>query len=114
VDKSNHYSLSAPQIVYKRKVKLECHNLENLWVELLTFQGKLLCTVYRPPNDNEFWVNLDENIDTVKAAAAYGAHELFLDCSSSTSDVLSQPKPSVTASPHPLSDTQLNASHQPQ
>ena len=54
-------------LVYKRRVDLECPYLESMWIELLTCNGKLLiCTVYRPPHFGDFWNNFEQNIETVK------------------------------------------------
>ena len=54
-------------LVYRRKPEFECINLENLWIEVSSYDGKLLiCTVYRPPNSDNFWEQFERNIEMVK------------------------------------------------
>ena len=54
-------------IAYKRRIDLEDNNLESIWLQLNTLEGKvLLCTCYRPPVYNDFWSILDQNLDVVK------------------------------------------------
>ena len=54
-------------IVYKRHVQFESKDLENIWIEVKTKEGTLLiCTLYRPPNYNEFWDHFESNIEFVK------------------------------------------------
>lgn len=48
-----------------RRTDLEINNFESLWVEIRSDNNKfLLCTTYRPPNDNNsYWENLQDSID---------------------------------------------------
>ena len=42
--------------IYKRLLDYEHNNLEMIWIELNTIEGKILiCYLYRAPWDNEFW-----------------------------------------------------------
>ena len=56
---------------YKRLLKYERADLEILWVQLNTVEGKLvLGSVYRPPGgalSNQFWTELDAVIDNIKS-----------------------------------------------
>ena len=62
-------------ISFKRKFNLDCNDIENLWLEINTLDGKvLICTVYRPPNNCDFWKLFNDNIDYVKSEA--GIHHL--------------------------------------
>ena len=55
-------------IVYKRMFHLDCPFIENMWVEISTKSGKLLlCTIYRPPNNNDFWDHITTNLEEVKS-----------------------------------------------
>ena len=58
-------------ITFKRLLEFEYDSqLELIWTEIKTLDGKvLMCTVYRPPNDNEFWDRLEENIEHVKSVS---------------------------------------------
>ena len=48
---------------------MEGDNLEQIWLQLNTVEGKLLLNVtYRPPDFNEFWDVFDINLETVKQA----------------------------------------------
>jgi hypothetical protein len=51
----------------KRRQDLETIDLELLWLEINTKQGKvLLGTIYRPPNSrNKFWTDLESNLVSV-------------------------------------------------
>ena len=43
-------------ITYKRIFKYETPDLEALWIEINTIEGKILiCCCYRPPDNAEFW-----------------------------------------------------------
>ena len=54
-------------ITYKRIYELEKPNVEAIWLQLSTLQGKILiCCCYRPPNDNNFWDNFDTVIEDAK------------------------------------------------
>ena len=54
-------------IVFKRHFDYESRDLENIWIEISTCEGKLfVCTIYRPPNFNDFWDYLDANIEQVE------------------------------------------------
>jgi hypothetical protein len=58
-------------IAYKRKCDYECNSLENMWIEVITKEGKLLiCTIYRPPNNATFWEQFESNIEYVKSESA--------------------------------------------
>lgn len=64
-------------ISFKRRVNFDCKDIENLWLEINTLDGKvLICTVYRPPNNCEFWQLFNDNIDFVKSEA--GIHQLLI------------------------------------
>ena len=55
-------------IVYKRKANLDSQLIENMWVEINTVDGKLLlCNIYRPPSDQNFWENFASNIENIKS-----------------------------------------------
>ena len=54
-------------IAFKRLCEVECKNIEVIWLQLNTVQGKvLLCNVYRPPQNTEFWEHFERNIELVK------------------------------------------------
>ena len=54
-------------IAFKRVIESECPNLEQIWLQLYTKEGKIMiCNVYRPPNFSNFWDLIDNNIDNVK------------------------------------------------
>ena len=54
-------------IVFKRLYDVECNNIEVMWLQLNTIQGKvMLCNSYRPPDSYEFWDHFDRNIELVK------------------------------------------------
>ena len=54
-------------ISYKRKVNFDCRLIENMWIEISTAEGKLLlCNVYRPPNNADFWEHFSNNVEYVK------------------------------------------------
>ena len=65
-------------IVYKRLSDFEIYNdLENIWLEINTLEGKILVSiVYRPPNNNMFWDLLDANIEYVKSIS--NSHYMML------------------------------------
>ena len=55
-------------IYYKRKCNYEAADLESLWFELDSIDGKiLLCNVYRPPNNSDFWPRFENIIEEVIA-----------------------------------------------
>ena len=55
-------------IPYKRRFEWEIKEIEVMWIELRTTEGKLLlCNVYRPPNSDCFWTHFANNIDHVKS-----------------------------------------------
>ena len=55
-------------IVFKRKANFDANNIENIWIEVNTVQGKvLICNVYRPPNNIDFWEHFSTNIEFVKS-----------------------------------------------
>jgi hypothetical protein len=57
-------------ILYKVKPDFYSDVMENMWIELNTVEGKLLlCNLYRPPNDNEFWDKLHSNLEYVKSTS---------------------------------------------
>ena len=54
-------------ISYKRLYEAECKNIEVMWLQLNTIEGKiLLCNAYRPPDYGGFWEHFDRNIEYVK------------------------------------------------
>ncbi len=54
-------------IIYKRMHKYERQNIEALWMQFNTIEGKiLLCCCYRPPNRANFWTDLTDVLDDVK------------------------------------------------
>ena len=54
-------------ISFKRNVNFECQSIENMWIEINTAEGKLLlCNVYRPPNNTDFWEHFNANVEHVK------------------------------------------------
>ena len=55
-------------IVFKRQINLDSPFIENMWVEVSTKTGKLfICTLYRPPNNGDFWDHLSTNLEVVKS-----------------------------------------------
>ncbi len=53
-------------IAYKRLYDFDCRYLENMWIEINTREGKLLvCNIYRPPSNVEFWDHFESNIELV-------------------------------------------------
>ena len=54
-------------IGFKRRLDLESNNIEAIWIQINTVEGKiLLSSCYRPPNYSEFWDNFIVMIDKVK------------------------------------------------
>jgi len=54
-------------LIYRRRLEFECLGLENIWVEISSQSGKLfICTIYRPPNADDFWDQFEFNVETVK------------------------------------------------
>jgi len=57
-------------ISFSRKVEYEAEGLESIWLVVNTCQGPmLLCSLYRPPNNNQFWELLDNNLEYVKSVS---------------------------------------------
>ena len=56
------------KVAAKRRLDLEVEHLEALWIEIRSHNNKfLLCTLYRPPNDNTiFWDNLETSFNLAK------------------------------------------------
>ena len=53
-------------LIYKRIYELESIDVEAIWLQLNTIQGKILiCCCYRPPTDIAFWENFDSVLDNV-------------------------------------------------
>ena len=54
-------------IAFKRIYECECANLEQIWLQLYTNEGKILiCNLYRPPTFQNFWELIDTNLENVK------------------------------------------------
>ena len=50
-------------IPFKRRFDFESNNIEVVWLQLNTLEGKiLLCSAYRAPTQNEFWDNFSANL----------------------------------------------------
>lgn len=48
-------------------IDFDCADIENMWVKINTSEGSLLiCNIYRPPDNNDFWDSLNDNIEYVK------------------------------------------------
>jgi hypothetical protein len=59
-------------VAYKRLHEFEVAGLEAIWVSINTIEGKiLLCSCYRPPDKNEFWLAMDTVIDNIKQSNTY-------------------------------------------
>ena len=57
-------------IFFQRKCNFETQDLEAIWLELHTTEGKLLlCTLYRPPNNGMFWEKIEDVLDIVTTAS---------------------------------------------
>ena len=55
-------------IPHKRRLDLETNDIEIMWIEVRTMQGKLLIgNVYRPPNCDHFWSSFEANVELVKS-----------------------------------------------
>ena len=55
-------------LTFKRLCKYETPDLEAIWVQLHTLEGKiLLCCCYRPPDQNNFWDKITKVIDDIKS-----------------------------------------------
>ena len=66
-------------LAVKRLLDSESRNLEHIWLQLNTIEGKLLiCTAYRPPNYVDFWDSLDYNVEQIKALYANVKYYLLL------------------------------------
>jgi hypothetical protein len=54
-------------ICYKRIYLYEKPSLEALWIQINTVQGKvLICSCYRPPDNNNFWNDFEMVLDEIK------------------------------------------------
>ena len=54
-------------LAVKRLVESESNNLEQIWLQVNTIEGKLfICTAYRPPNNLDFWETFDYNLEQIK------------------------------------------------
>ena len=54
-------------IPFKRRQDFEANNVEALWVQLNTLEGKvLIACCYRPPTQNDFWDNFGNVLENVK------------------------------------------------
>ena len=54
-------------LYYKRLYEYERDNIEAIWIQINSKQGKfLICSVYRPPTNNEFWEHFSSVIDDIK------------------------------------------------
>ena len=54
-------------IYYKRVFKYEKPNIEAIWLQINSLEGKvLICACYRPPHNNDFWTDLSGVLDEVK------------------------------------------------
>ena len=52
---------------FKRLVNNESGDIEQIWLQLITAEGKLLmCVTYRPPGQDEYWNLLETNIEQTK------------------------------------------------
>ena len=52
---------------FKRLVNNESSDIEQIWLQLHTAEGKILmCVTYRPPGYNEYWDLLEYNIEQTK------------------------------------------------
>ena len=59
-------------IAYKRLYEYEVDGIEAIWVSVQTSEGKILiCNVYRPPDNNEFWDTFNIVIDNIKQSGRY-------------------------------------------
>ena len=63
-------------LCYKRMMEYERADVEALWIQLNTIEGKVLfCSIYRPPDKTggppplEFWDNLDQVLDDIKSSS---------------------------------------------
>ena len=53
---------------FKRLLDLEDPNLEQIWLQLNTTEGKIFtCVTYRPPQLIDFWQHLENNFEHVKS-----------------------------------------------
>jgi len=56
---------------YTRAIEYECYGIECIWLKLITCDGTILmCTVYRPPSNRQFWEHFEASIDLVKSASS--------------------------------------------
>ena len=54
-------------ITYKRIFQYEKPNIEAIWLQISSIEGKVLvCSCYRPPKDNNFWAEFAGVLDEVK------------------------------------------------
>ena len=67
-------------ILFKHKVNFSSNNIENLWIEISTVQGKLfICNCYRPPSNDVFWECLSDNVEHVKSESRVQNMVLLVD-----------------------------------
>ena len=60
--------VSKKNLVFKRHLDFDSQAIENMWFQVNTTEGKLLiCNLYRPPNQGDFWEHLDANLEFVKS-----------------------------------------------
>ena len=63
-------------IAFKRLFQFESANLEALWIQVNTIGGKIIvCSCYRPPENNMFWPDMSDALDDVKQ---YQLQNLFI------------------------------------
>ena len=66
-------------IAFKRIFECESENLEQIWLQLYTNEVKmLLCNVYRPPNYQNFWELIDNNLENIKTRYANIKYHLIM------------------------------------
>ena len=55
-------------LIYKRQHQYERNDIEAVWIQINSSQGKfLICCAYRPPTDTEFWDRFSSVLDDVKS-----------------------------------------------
>ena len=54
-------------LFYKRIYRYEQPDLEAIWLQINSIEGKfIICTCYRPPDSNNFWTDFTGVLDEVK------------------------------------------------
>ena len=54
-------------LCYKRLIQYEHNDIEALWIQINSSQGKfIICCAYRPPHDTQFWDRISAVIDDIK------------------------------------------------